>query len=789
MKSELLAPAGSWESLEAALLAGADAVYLGGNRFGARAYAENLSQERLLEAIDLCHLQNKSLYLTVNTLLKEEELTRDLYDYLAPLYEAGLDGVIIQDFGVLRFLRREFPGLLLHASTQMTIHSAMGAKFLADQGASRIVTSRELSLEEIREIHRQTNVEIEAFVHGALCYSYSGQCLLSSMIGGRSGNRGRCAQPCRLPYSLSDGKEWIAKERYLLSPRDICTLEILPEILEAGVFSLKIEGRMKKPAYTAEVVRIYRKYLDRYQKYGKKNWKVDPKDVSDLMDLYNRGGFSRGYFQARNGREMMSLDCPGHYGTEGALVLQNRKGTLKLKALEDLHRQDVLEDYTLKEDVSGGRVFQLRTDGRQKEGQILRRTRNAALLGEMDSFLNQKMVQEKINGKLIISPQKPAILIVSSRGHKAEVSGDIVQEARTQGLGPDKLRKQMEKTGNTPFCFGNLEITLQEGCFLPVQSINELRRRALEELEQAILASFRRSLPVRPQTERAEAFSYKENGRWELNASVQTEAQLLALLEVPGIHRIYLECDSMFFALSMEECRRLSDLCHLAGKECWLALPRIFRLDTQEEWIRLKTAFVLAEYDGLLIRNIEEFRFLQEQEAGWKGLAADHSIYMLNHEARAFWREQGVESFTASVEQNYRELEATGCEDCELLVYGRLPLMVTAQCLLKTTGRCQKTPGLFSLKDRKGMIFPVRNFCHFCQNTIYNSAPLVLLDSKKEIRRLHPASLRLSFTIEDPAQVRRTAETFEGAFLEDREVTGSEYAEDFTRGHFKRGIE
>ena len=251
MQAELLAPAGSWDSLEAALKAGADAVYLGGSLFGARAYADNLSTEKLMEAIDLCHLHGRKLYLTVNTLLKEAELSSMLYQYLAPLYETGLDAVIVQDFGVFSFIRREFPELPLHASTQMSVHSPEGAAFLASQGASRVVTARELSLEELRAIHERTDVEIESFIHGALCYCYSGECLLSSMIGGRSGNRGRCAQPCRLPYSLYENGICLAKEKYLLSPKDICTLSILPQILEAGVFSLKIEGRMKKPAYTA----------------------------------------------------------------------------------------------------------------------------------------------------------------------------------------------------------------------------------------------------------------------------------------------------------------------------------------------------------------------------------------------------------------------------------------------------------------------------------------------------------------------------------------------------------
>ena len=265
---EILAPAGSYESLKAAIAAGADAVYVGGNRFGARAYANNFSEEELLEAIDYVHLHGKKIYLTVNTLLKEKELERELYSYLLPYYRQGLDAVIVQDPGVLRFVREYFPSLPIHASTQMTITGADGARFMEEQGVERIVTARELSLQEIKEISEKTSLEIESFVHGALCYCYSGQCLYSSLLGGRSGNRGQCAQPCRLPYKV-DGKT-----SYVMSLKDLCTVEFIPDLAEAGIYSFKIEGRMKKPEYVAAVTSIYRKYADLYLQKGRKDYSV-----------------------------------------------------------------------------------------------------------------------------------------------------------------------------------------------------------------------------------------------------------------------------------------------------------------------------------------------------------------------------------------------------------------------------------------------------------------------------------------------------------------------------------
>ena len=350
---EILAPAGSFDSMKAAVAAGADAVYMGGSRFGARAYADNPDEKGLLEAIDYVHLHGRRLYMTVNTLFKEDEL-KELENYMLPYCERGLDGVIVQDLGALAFMRRHFPGLELHSSTQMTVTSVYGARMMKEMGCSRVVTAREMSLEEIRRIHDEADIEIESFVHGALCYCYSGQCLMSSLIGGRSGNRGRCAQPCRLPYSVYEpgdisrmnGKHSVpeqagqagarsriseqtgkknrgkkpassgqpgpsplnkSSERYVLSLKDLCTLDILPDIIEAGVYSLKIEGRMKSPRYTAGVVSIYRKYVDRYLEQGRDGYCVEPEDRKMLLDLFDRGGFTDGYYARHNGRGMVAL--------------------------------------------------------------------------------------------------------------------------------------------------------------------------------------------------------------------------------------------------------------------------------------------------------------------------------------------------------------------------------------------------------------------------------------------------------------------------------------------------
>ena len=334
-KIEILAPAGSYECFHAAIQAGADAVYAAGARFGARAYADNFSQDELLRAIREAHLHDRRFYLTVNTLLKDEELA-DLYDYLAPLYACGLDAVIVQDIGVFSFIRQHFPEMDLHASTQMTLTNSLGAKFLEQEGAARIVPSRELSLNEIRKIHQDTNLEIECFVHGALCYCYSGQCLLSSMIGGRSGNRGQCAQPCRLPYT-ADGKQ-----KYYLSLKDICTLELIPDLIEAGIDSFKIEGRNKSEYYVAVAARAYRKAIDDYFD-NPHTWTPDAY-VAELATLQNRG-YTLGFLDGNAGPEIHNYDISASSGSwrYAGLVQSQTKDSLIFEIKHKIEKGDVLE--------------------------------------------------------------------------------------------------------------------------------------------------------------------------------------------------------------------------------------------------------------------------------------------------------------------------------------------------------------------------------------------------------------------------------------------------------------
>ena len=731
---ELLAPAGSYESMTAAVCAGADAVYIGGSRFGARAYANNLDEEAMLRAIDYVHLHGRRLYMTVNTLMKEREL-EGLFDYLNPYYMQGLDAAIVQDLGVFSYLKEHFPGLHLHASTQMTITGAYGARLLKELGASRVVTARELSLEEIREIKEQADVEIESFVHGALCYCYSGQCLMSSLIGGRSGNRGRCAQTCRLPYEVKQGGKTLNKkdEKYVLSLKDLCTLDLIPDMLEAGIYSLKIEGRMKSPRYTAGVVSVYRKYVDRYLEYGREGYRVEEADKRLLLDLFDRGGFSDGYYQNHNGRHMVALKEKPAF----------REGNQSLF------------DYLDKTYVEGER-------------------------------------QEPVKGLVSLREGEPAALSLAVSGLGKEepereirvaVTGQEAQTALNQPITKEKLLKQMGKTGGTPFVFETLEAEMSGSPFLPVQALNELRRQGLKALEDAVLGQYRRESGTAEPEKIGSEKRQRETGQpCRLTAQTEREDVARELLTIPEISRIYLDS----CGIGAERWEELAAACKAVGKECYLSLPQIFRKEAREYFRRERESFLAAGFDGCLIRSAEELLFLRE-EYSWNGkLIFDSSLYTFNRKAQETMIRLGADELTYPLELNSGELGALDGLGEELVVYGNLPVMVSAQCIRRTVSGCDHRPEVVRLKDRLGKEFPVRNCCRFCCNIIYNTSPLSLLGQERQVERLGPAGLRLQFTLEEPREAGQIARAFADSFLHGRAVSlpGS-----FTRGHFKRGVE
>lgn len=798
---EILAPAGSMECLKAAITAGADAVYTGGALFGARAYAHNLTEEELLEAIDYVHLHGRRLYLTVNTLIKDREMEKQMYDYLLPYYRQGLDAVIVQDIGLFRFIRKHFPDLPIHASTQMTLTGVDGAKFLEKEGAQRIVTSRELSMAEVKKIADETELEIESFVHGALCYCYSGQCLFSSFIGGRSGNRGQCAQPCRLLYRTPEAK----RPQYLLSLKDICTLELIPEMIESGIYSFKIEGRMKKPEYAAAVAFQYRKYADLYLKYyeecpaeedpaayAMKKYRVREEDRQMLLDLYNRGGFHTGYYHTQNGREMISLNRPNHAGVPAVKVLAKKGRNVTAKALTDLYPQDIIElpmrkgrgkadNYTCKDAVRKGMNVQIPVfaDTPFKRDEIWMRTRNSTLIDTLrEEFVNGK-IKERICGTFRLYPQEKATLTVKCRDAEITVAGEKAQEALSQPMSRERIEKQLRKTGNTEFEFSFLKAEIGEKVFLPMQSLNELRREALETLEKVICEKYRRSGEVKDPEEDKTELSMEEEVLFGWTASVRTAEQMEVILEEEAIGRIYVDCTMFPRIWEKDSYVEWITKVHAAGKEIYLVMPYIFRERTRKQYEAAYNRIFGAGWDGILIANYESFAFLKEH--GYTGrIMTDYNLYEFNQESRKFWKEKGVFEFTAPVELTERELQDLRVKDGEVIVYGYLPMMISAGCIQKTTRGCLKKSGQTTITDRYRNPFVVKNECDYCYNILYNYVPLYLGDRMEEVYQIGPGRIRLMFTTERQQEVRQIL----SAYFEGKELPEGTY----TRGHWKRGI-
>lgn len=709
---EILAPAGSMECLRAAVAAGADAIYLGGTKFGARAYAQNLSEEDLVQAIEYVHIHGRKIYMTVNTLLKDRELN-ELYAYLLPYYKAGLDGVIVQDIGAVKFIGEYFPEMPVHASTQMTITNTLGADFLKRYGITRVVPARELSLKEIRDMKKQTGLEMECFVHGALCYCYSGQCLLSSMIGGRSGNRGQCAQPCRLPYQ-TEGK----KPADLMSLKDLCTIDILPELIDAGIDSFKIEGRMKQPEYVYTVVKMYRKYADQYLKLqkegkGKSSYHVSEADKRELLATYQRRGYCEGYYYQHNGKDMVSLKRPKN----------GRDGSAEEKPWQDIK------------------------------------------------------VQEKINGILTLSVGNRAKLTVSCGDVTVECIGQEVQAAQKQPLDPARIEKQMRKTGNTEFTFDNLEILIEGNVFLPMQALNELRREGIEELTEQIQMQYRREEAGCGMKTATAGFDSDADGVTEtagkkeccISASVQNKAQLDTAVN-SKIRYIYLEEDVEF---ERED-----------GVQYFLAMPYIFRENTIKRYEKMYTE-IEKKYDGILIRNWESYAWLKRHEYQ-KEIRSDYNLYIFNRKTKEELRQLGIARGTASVELNDRELARIGIEEQVFIAYGYQPVMISAGCIQKTSASCDGKGGVLSISDRYQKKFAVRRYCRDCYNVMYNSAPLILADKAEEVHALAPAELRLDFTTESSGQVKEICHAYTLAF--EKGCKTEPPMQDYTRGHFKRGV-
>lgn len=696
---ELLAPAGNINIFKAVIEAGADAVYVGGSMFGARAYANNFDEEELLYAIDYAHLKGVKVYLTVNTLLKNDEIEK-LYDYLLPFYERGLDAVLVQDLGALKLIHDRFPDLAIHTSTQMTVTGIDGVRFLKQFGVQRVVMAREVSLAEMKEIHEKCGMEIEAFVHGALCYSYSGQCLFSSMLGGRSGNRGRCAQPCRLPYCVGN-----KKDTYILSLKDMCGIKDLQKLKESGVYSLKIEGRMKQAGYASGVVAYYRRYIDSMKE-------VSDKDYKNIAGLGNRCGFTDKYYFEHNGTDMVTFEKPNFVS-----------------------------------DASD----------------------------ELPQFS-----KIKIQGKLTLKEAEPGALTVSCGGYRFTSYMDPVSHALKAPAERKNVAERISKTGDTPFEFENIDITMDNDIFVPNGALNKLRREAIEGLQNEILTQYKRTASASYGWKSKKTSEIKPSGDPKMIASVRDGKQLYRLLEYDNISEIYIDSSKYGRRDFVKEFSDDVFCVNNAEKKAYLALPVIFRRSTRDYFETISDQLKKIDFEGFIVRNYEEFFWVKTRFAG-KKIVTDHNMYTYNDMAKSMFFDNGADADTMPLELNQKEINRRNNKGSQMIIYGYYPLMVSAQCVHKTSYKCDRTPQITYLKDRYNKIFPVWNNCSECYNIIYNSCPTVLFNNMQKIKNAGIDALRLDFTFEKPEEIDTVMAAFES--------NSADGIKEYTNGHFKRGVE
>lgn len=830
---ELLAPAGSWEGLVAAVQNGADAVYLGGKDFNARRQAPNFTAEELKQAIVYAHIRGVKIYVTVNTVLSDEEL-EEAVRFLRFIYEAGADAAIIQDTGLLRLARRVVPELCLHASTQMTIHNAPGAALVRDAGITRVILARELSLGEIESLKREAGTEVEVFVHGALCVCYSGQCLMSSIIGGRSGNRGLCAQPCRLPYTLASGAgvplDAAAEAgRFLLSTRDINLSRHLPALASAGVDALKIEGRLKRPEYVATVVRIYRNLLDRL---GQGNFYVAPAETLALAQAFNRG-FSAGYILGRPGRDLMSYRRPNNRGVFLGRVLsydpEHQAALIKLSL--PLRAGDGLEFWVSEGGRVGtevkrlavggqerpaaeaGEVAEVTVAGRVKPGDRVFKTADAVLLREArESFAGEK---KRIPLTFEVRAQAGEPVAVRVRDEEGNLGEGFTRSpavpADKRPLTLEMLRDQLGRLGNTPFEMDELTGEIGGGLFVPLSELNEARRTAVGGIEDA-----RKRVPLpltngdfaarcaaayRIKTRAAAGKPYLAVSCGDLEA---VEAALAA-----GADRVYFGGESFRNRLqegagpelTAEVCKRVSG----KGREVFLLTPRITK-DVELKAVVSSVGKSASQAAGVTAGNLGLLRELKRKTA--LPVWADYYLNVFNLQATAFFQERGVSGATLSPELTLAQVGSIAARSplpVEVIVHGLFPLMVSEYCLVGSVlgnmalgSRCEGpcSGNTFQLRDRMGVLFPVVTDTA-CRMHIFNSQELVMLRHLPALFRAGVSGLRIEARTRDAAYVSRVTRAYRQAAdavlagtrvdlegLEQRLTEGRE----FTRGHYFRGV-
>ena len=682
---ELLAPAGNLEIFKGVIESGADAVYVGGSMFGARAYANNFTEEELLEAIDFAHLRGVKVYLTVNTLIKNSEFSK-LYDYLLPYYKRGLDAVIVQDIGVVKAIHEYFPSMEIHTSTQMTVTGADGVRFLSQFGVTRVVMAREVSLAEMKRIHEETGMELEAFVHGALCYSYSGQCLFSSILGGRSGNRGRCAQPCRLPYTV-EGK----KDEYILSLKDMCGIKALDELHDAGVYSLKIEGRMKQLEYACGVVKYYRSYIDSMNP-------VTDADYDRIKALGNRCGFTDRYYFDHNGSDMVTYVKPNFVSNAAEPSPEKRKLSIE-------------GELVLREGEPGSLTV--------KRGDVTYKASIEPVSAALKAPLDKKAAIDRIN--------KTGDTDFEFSHIKAQIGENVfVPNGALNKLRRDAISGLCDKLLKKHYRNDARYADISSMCELPEHVV----KSDAEHEDGAVNAKDYTTI-----------------------CSCMTRAQLDTLIGYDCFDVFYLDFDMYDRKTLIQQFADDVQSLTKRNKKVYLMLPTIFRADSSDYFVSIAKELDKVCFEGFVVKNYEEL-YLTENLFTGKKVILDHNMYTFNDVSKSAFFEHGVSGDTVPLELNSREIMHRNNIGSQMIVYGYYPLMTTANCVHKNTKGCDKKQKLIYLKDRYNKSFAVCNNCKECYNTIYNSLPTMLTKNISKLKEAGIRSFRYSFTIETPKQIK-----------------------------------
>lgn len=682
---ELLAPAGNLEILKGVIESGADAVYVGGSMFGARAYANNFTEEELLEAIDFAHLRGVKVYLTVNTLIKNSEFSK-LYDYLLVYYKRGLDAVIVQDIGVVKAIHEYFPSMEIHTSTQMTVTGADGVRFLSQFGVTRVVMAREVSLAEMKRIHEETGMELEAFVHGALCYSYSGQCLFSSILGGRSGNRGRCAQPCRLPYTV-EGK----KDEFILSLKDMCGIKALDKLHDAGVYSLKIEGRMKQLEYACGVVKYYRSYIDSMKP-------VSDADYDRIKALGNRCGFTDRYYFDHNGSDMVTYVKPNFVSNAAEPSPEKRKLSIE-------------GELVLRESEPGSLTV--------KRGDVTYKASIEPVSAALKAPLDKKAAIDRIN--------KTGDTDFEFSHIKAQIGENVfVPNGALNKLRRDAISGLCDKLLKKYYRNDARYADISSMCELPEHVV---KSDAVHE-DGAVNAKDYTTI-----------------------CSCMTRTQLDTLISYDCFDVFYLDFDMYDRNTLIQQFADDVKCLTKRNKKVYLMLPTIFRADSSDYFVSIAKELDKVSFEGFVVKNYEEL-YLTENLFTGKKVILDHNMYTFNDVSRSVFFEHGVSGDTVPLELNSKEIMHRNNIGSQMIVYGYYPLMTTANCVHKNTKGCDKKQKLIYLKDRYNKSFAVCNNCKECYNTIYNSLPTMLTKNISKLKEAGIRSFRYSFTIETPKQIK-----------------------------------